>query len=1117
MRITNNLLVERFLRMHQEIMESLEKASYKLSSGKRLEYPSDAPSDTSQIINLRRSIEEMERFLKNMDSADAWLGAADSAFDKMDRYLERVRELALTGANDSQNADSRDAIAHELDQIFEELVDIGNTKVMDKYIFAGTKTTDPPFEVAKKNRIKLGYIPQEIAPDIKIEVGDSFSDLYQFETGNYRIFLKREGTDGVAVWVENEEGRIVQIDSNGSDDSGRNHNVFADRAVIKPSVVNGKIYGTYDTGRGIVINFNGLDISKLDRLQVINLGYVRGGDIAYYGNDGEQQVQIGYDNRVTVNVPGEGLFKPSHRVLASQSYGDLPFYESMPMDRLNQFTGARFRIEGVGHSGEVAGAARVVAPRAVDFEGLGSSSGSLRLDFFVNEGGSLVSASVTISLPASYESMDKLVDVLKAQLDANDKLRDRVEVEAEGDHLVFYLINPGDNYLFVKEEGSDYLGFGSGLGSWGMDPHYTVSQRVWGNVYTYTPSDEVFKITAGTNSVEVTASATQVSHPLYTYERIAPRLFDEISAGTTVSVSVSGVGTFVWQAPSDIVTIDDLVESWNDPGNWSGPAGADLPPVAMVKEGDTDYRMVSLYDTGRITFAETSTSDHPALYLMGLSPDAESNVYVMQHEGYMKPGEYTALRLAYSINKAASSIGVSARTDGKGGIQLVSTSDRFRLELDPSGFLVNFFPNVRIDGGKAVAESEVDKLKDVINRVEELFRYHVKGYVKDGILYFKDVMGGKSLFELSISAADPGVRNIFSSFYVAKEGEGVDIFRIVKNLRDANAENIPRRSIGMPGDWKSVQEREVIKTTLLPMFDGEFAGNYNTTWNVKVDVIRDTGSGVKVIGNGYTSFFAEKEFLVTTNNVTLDAGTAMPFTITLDNGETDTVTTSSITLNAPPGSKYRVYLERGSIVSSDTASGTLVLEGKIDIAVEGENTASWNGYSNIKYVSFEGKLTVRTTPNGYAPIDEDKKSNLLVSITDSKGRLVKQLVVKDPYRQYYVRDGVYLTFSSGQIKSGDSFQVKVGAGITENVGELDEAYQQVLRRRTEVGARMEAVKMARNRYQIYKQKTVEAKAPLEDADLAEATMELQKAQMALRSALMASVRLFTPTLLDFLR
>ncbi len=1155
MRITNELLIDRFLRIHQEIMDRIERAAYQVSSGKRLEAPSDDPAGTSQILNLKRSIEEMQRFLKNVDMGNAWLGVTDSTFDKLDRYIERVKELALEGSNDTQDADSRKAIAEELGQIFGELVDIGNTKAMGKYIFGGTRTDKKPFEVRDYNSIKLGKLPNVFAENdrVTISTAPAFSDLYQFGNGNYKLFMKKEG-NGVRVWMEDENGDVVQIDSNGSDDSGTSQNIFADEAIFKPSIVtvDGKryIYGTFDTGRGIKININGLPFSALETVKVVELQYTKGGETSYEGNGEEEQIQVGYHRYIPINVPGEGVFKPSHRILAAQSYVE-NIVESLPWDRAGIFTGAQYQLSGITHSGKLAGSAYVIAPSPVNFEKLGMSAGTtgtyqkVELNFYINEAAStgdpnaIYSAKITLFLPAHFENIGQLVDTLKAELDANPILRDHVEVESEGDHLVFYTLKPGANYLYVKEkvydnasnviEGESLLGFSSGVGSWGMDDIYTVSQRVRGRASTVLSVSTTLQVTTNTGSITVNLPKTNDT-PLYTIEKLEPRLFSPISSGTTIVVSANGT-VYKWTADENIETLSELAEKWNSSANWTLNGNNVEPPVAIVREDESHYRLLSMLDTSEIRFSSAHTDQ--SLYKLGISTEPGERVFTLSATDpntspYLSSSEFTALRVAYSIEKQTRSIGIEAHTDGKGGIELVNPQKKFSLVFDTNSKAAQLFPT-RLDSktGKLVSESQIDTVRELIKKVEKLFRWHVKGYVKNERIYFKDKMGGESLFQLEIRRLNEKARNILGSFFIAQEGEGVDLFDIIKDLEEAHAENIPRRMIGKPTDWKTVQRGDVIHTTLVALPDGQFKGDYNTTWTVKVSLMKN---GVPV-EYGYTGVFAKEEAEITSNSLTLSGvGT---YTFIDPNGEKKSITISSggtLPITATTGVTFRLFLENGKM-NVDSASGTIDVNGKVTLMVESPED-KWAKLDlpdtdprvqtlgkdfKIKYITFNGSLKIKVGANQVYKVDENKKHNLLVTVEDSKGRVVKTLVVKDPYQDYYIRDGVYMQFSSGFVKSGDYFQMKVGGGIREKIGALDEAYNQVLRKRTDVGARIESLKMIKNRYQLYIQHDKDAKAPLEDADFTEAITELQKAQTALRATLMASLRLFTPTLLDFMR
>jgi flagellar hook-associated protein 3 FlgL len=81
-----------------------------------------------------------------MEDAVGWLETTDGALSSANEGLQRAREIAVTGCNGTQNTDSLDALAAEVDTMVEEMVQIGNTNYAGKYIFGGAKTVQAPFE-----------------------------------------------------------------------------------------------------------------------------------------------------------------------------------------------------------------------------------------------------------------------------------------------------------------------------------------------------------------------------------------------------------------------------------------------------------------------------------------------------------------------------------------------------------------------------------------------------------------------------------------------------------------------------------------------------------------------------------------------------------------------------------------------------------------------------------------------------------------------------------------------------------------------------------------------------------------------------------------------------------
>jgi flagellar hook-associated protein 3 FlgL len=124
----------------------LEKLQNQLSSGKKIIKPSDDPVSTSRLIELKSTLNANKQYSRNIDFLKTELNVADKALQDISSTLTRVKELAVRGANETLSQENRNAIAEEVDQLIDHLIQIGNTNVSGRYIFGGYKTSEAPLE-----------------------------------------------------------------------------------------------------------------------------------------------------------------------------------------------------------------------------------------------------------------------------------------------------------------------------------------------------------------------------------------------------------------------------------------------------------------------------------------------------------------------------------------------------------------------------------------------------------------------------------------------------------------------------------------------------------------------------------------------------------------------------------------------------------------------------------------------------------------------------------------------------------------------------------------------------------------------------------------------------------
>jgi len=126
-------------------MERLEKLQDQLTTGKRIAKASDDPISVARALTYRTSLAETGQYRRNIAAATAWLNATDSALGSAGQLLQRARELAIQGANSFLSAEDQQAIAQEVRQILEQMVQIGNSTYGSDHLFAGHRTATAPF------------------------------------------------------------------------------------------------------------------------------------------------------------------------------------------------------------------------------------------------------------------------------------------------------------------------------------------------------------------------------------------------------------------------------------------------------------------------------------------------------------------------------------------------------------------------------------------------------------------------------------------------------------------------------------------------------------------------------------------------------------------------------------------------------------------------------------------------------------------------------------------------------------------------------------------------------------------------------------------------------------
>ena len=146
MRVTNQWIINSFVRSINKNHNELSKAQIQISSGKSYATASENPVNNALAMQHKTEIYEHTQYITNVSRTVEWLDQTDTAMTTIESTLQRARELAVQGANDTLVQADRDAIAREIDQLMLHLIDTGNTDIGGEYLFAGNDVKTKPFE-----------------------------------------------------------------------------------------------------------------------------------------------------------------------------------------------------------------------------------------------------------------------------------------------------------------------------------------------------------------------------------------------------------------------------------------------------------------------------------------------------------------------------------------------------------------------------------------------------------------------------------------------------------------------------------------------------------------------------------------------------------------------------------------------------------------------------------------------------------------------------------------------------------------------------------------------------------------------------------------------------------
>lgn len=191
LRVTQNMLNSGLMRNLTSNMRRMDGLQDQLSSGRRINKPSDDPVGLSYALRYRSEYGANEQYLDNLNTAKSWMDYTDSTLDKAGQVLQRMRELTVQASNGTNSQESLNSISSEVSQLYNEMVSIGNSEFNGKFIFNGQMTDTQPYNdpnTAATANVDPAQIQFEIGVGVRLPLNVTGDQVFGASTDTDNIF-----------------------------------------------------------------------------------------------------------------------------------------------------------------------------------------------------------------------------------------------------------------------------------------------------------------------------------------------------------------------------------------------------------------------------------------------------------------------------------------------------------------------------------------------------------------------------------------------------------------------------------------------------------------------------------------------------------------------------------------------------------------------------------------------------------------------------------------------------------------------------------------------------------------------------------------------------------------
>ena len=146
MRITEQILTQQSIAGLQNNLEQVAKLQESISTGQRINQPSDDPAGTSQVLGFNAVQDQLNQCLRNLTGLDGTLKVLNTTLDSALQVLSTVTQAAMGLTSGPMTAEQQATASSQVQSAFNQLLQIANSTYNGQYLFSGYQSNAPAYD-----------------------------------------------------------------------------------------------------------------------------------------------------------------------------------------------------------------------------------------------------------------------------------------------------------------------------------------------------------------------------------------------------------------------------------------------------------------------------------------------------------------------------------------------------------------------------------------------------------------------------------------------------------------------------------------------------------------------------------------------------------------------------------------------------------------------------------------------------------------------------------------------------------------------------------------------------------------------------------------------------------